>query len=151
MAAGQLSSAIEAIARDVRAFLEPHWRVWHTEWGPPFPETASQWTCSRSSSLLAFALNRAGFPAYVQSGRPSAGREFGFYGMGEWHDHAWVVVDDRIIDITKDQFAESDVAITPVSDPAYRAGTDPDTRLTLSRKGEDAVERLKHLWMERFR
>ena len=152
MAADELSaasaSAIEPVARDVRAFLEPHWQAWHVEWGPPAPVTASQWTCGRSSAFLCFALNNAGIPAQVQSGRPSTDRGgFGFHAADQWQDHAWVVAGEWIVDITNDQFGALGAVITPISDARYRSGLDAGTQLALSSKGAQAVERLTELWI----
>jgi hypothetical protein len=141
--------ALRQLAIEVRAFLAPHWREWHAKWGPPNPQTPSQWTCSRSAAFLAFALEQAGSPAWVASGRPGIDLQAppsGFFAGDHWEDHAWVVCGDRIIDITADQFGEAEVVIADLSDARYRAGQDAETTLPLTTRGSLAVEELKGLW-----
>jgi hypothetical protein len=156
VAAGELIEAnarsLQALAGEVRAFLEPHWQAWHAEWGPPPPTTPSQWTCSRSSAFLRFALDRAGIAARVQSGRPSTetGARFGFRRGEGWYDHAWVLAGEWIVDITGDQFGEADIIVTKAPDARYQPGRDADTILPLSGRAEQAVERLQQLWLERI-
>jgi len=126
------------VATAARAFLLSRWRGWHQAWGPPAPNTLSQWTCVRSSLLLARALERQGFPATLQSGHLSTD--------DGWVSHAWVEAAGLIIDITADQFGHAPVVITAAHDPAYRKGAGEADRLTPTLAGIAAVEEIWPSW-----
>lgn len=141
-----------AAATTVRAFLLPHWQCWHQAWGPPDPVTPSQWTCVRSSMLLARAFDRDGIPATLRSGRPRHAR------MGNAHachglltvdgrvSHAWVEAENFVIDVTADQFGHAPAVVTPADDPAYRSAKEQAYQLVATPAGLAAVEAIWPLW-----
>jgi hypothetical protein len=134
-------------------FLQPHWERWHREWGPPFPNVASQWTCTRSAAFLAFALKEDGLAAFFTSGRPGSnavdGDGCGFRTADRWEGHAWVICGRHIVDITADQFGQAPVLISGASDQRYRSGCNESTTLRLTTNGMNEVEKVRALWRNR--
>lgn len=116
------TARIEQLATSARAFLIPHWRQWHKDWGPPAPSILSQWTCVRSSLFLSAVLLEAETHATIESGVPDAEKPFGFRKNDGWTSHAWVRCGGLIVDITADQFGGPNVLLTDSADARYRAG-----------------------------
>lgn len=120
------AAELEAIAREVRGFLEPHWADWHRKSGSPEGRrTLSEGTCGRSSRFLVEVLRAAGFEARMAFGSPVE-CDCGFHSAQGWKGHGWVVVEApaRIIDITADQFGDAPVVVALPGDPRYREGHD---------------------------
>ncbi|MIL09209.1 hypothetical protein BZU93_25455 [Salmonella enterica subsp. enterica] len=135
------------IAGDARLFLTPYWADWHRGWGPPHPETTSQWTCIRSSLFLTRVLIHQGFAAELQSGQPcKPGDRFGYRSRRGWTGHAWVTVGRSLVDITADQFGSSCVIVTARDDPAYRGGDSLETQLIPSSSAASAISALFRQW-----
>ncbi|MDQ2089623.1 hypothetical protein [Marimonas arenosa] len=110
----------------MRAFLEPHWAVWHARTGSPEGRrTLSEGTCGRSSRFLCEVLRRDGFEAELVFGSPVE-CDCGFRTEAGWKGHGWVLVREpaRIVDLTADQFGAAPVIVTGIDDPRYRAGHD---------------------------
>lgn len=117
---------VTQLAHEVRAFLEPHWKVWHAERGSPQGKrTLSEGTCGRSSRFLFEVLRVEGFDAELSFGSPIEGAR-GYRSETGWKGHAWVELSDPgcIIDVTADQFGDAVVVIAARHDPRYRRGTD---------------------------
>ncbi len=117
---------LEALAREVRAFLEPHWAAWHEKAGAPKGRRClSEGTCGRSSRFLCDLLRREGYDAEMAFGSPVE-CDCGFHAEEGWKGHAWVMVADGsvIIDLTADQFGAAPVIVTEADDPRYRAAHD---------------------------
>ncbi|MEH3104355.1 MAG: lasso peptide biosynthesis protein [Sphingomonas phyllosphaerae] len=131
------------IAKAARSFLRPHWRRWHETWGPPVPQTLSQWTCVRSSLMLTDTFNRRGISATLRSGR---GNGFGIRVAGCWESHAWVEADGQIVDITADQFGYAPVIVARFDHPVYRAAQDSHGQLAPSQAAVDAVAEVWPAW-----
>ena len=140
------SSIIYQIAAAGRAFLEPHWRRWHADWGSPEPVLPSQWTCVRSSAFLSAILTDAGMPAHVESGVPDPNTAdtdaTGFWKGDMWCSHAWVRCGGFIADITSDQFGGPAIIVTASPDGRYRPGTNQKSTLILSPAGTAMLEPL---------
>ncbi len=132
-----------AIATAARSFLQPQWRRWHETWGPPAPQTLSQWTCVRSSLLLTDTFERRGISAGLRSGR---GDGFGIRVAGCWESHAWVEADGRLIDITADQFGYAPVIVARFDHPAYRPAQHSLGQLAPSRAAVDAIAEIWPAW-----
>lgn len=118
--------AILAIATDVRAFLEPVWRDWHSAWGGELPTIASENTCGRSSLFLQRALVETGFAAEWATGLPSLDRPDqpdGFFDGHIWRSHAWAECDGLIVNVTADQFGDRPVKVVAIDDERYRKGS----------------------------
>jgi len=117
---------LERLAHDARAFLEPHWIVWHRKAGSPSGRrTLSEGTCGRSSRFLHELLQTQGFEAEMVFGSPVE-CACGFRTAEGWKGHGWVVVKDPacIVDLTADQFGADPVIVTTPDDPRYKAGHD---------------------------
>lgn len=142
-----LSGRIEAIARAVRAFLEPRWADWHLHEGSPSLKTPSQGTCGRSSLFLRDVLRSHGFQAEFVAGTPSEGDE-GFRCGAVWCGHAWVECAGWIVDVTADQFGDDPVIVTYVGDQRYKAGVDGSAPEFLARR-QKVAWRLMVDWNER--
>lgn len=147
MAEPCLSQRLCQIARDVRAFLEPHWDAWHRHEGSPVLKTPSQGTCGRSSLFLRDVLRAEGLSAEFAAGSPSEGRQ-GFRCGPVWCGHAWVECADWIVDVTADQFDAPPVVVTYVGDARYRAGVDISEPQFLARRQKVAAELMVE-WMNR--
>lgn len=139
-------SRLEAIARKVRAFLEPRWADWHLREGSPNLKTPSQGACGRSSLFLRDVLRNEGFPAEFVAGSPSEGVQGYRYGS-VWLGHAWVECSGWILDLTADQFDDATVVVTRVGDGRYRAGLDTAEPQFLLRR-ERVAKRLMVEWLE---
>jgi hypothetical protein len=142
----QDADTLRDLAASVRAFLTPHWLAWHAAWGPPEPRCLSQWTCLRSSAVLARAALHRGIDAALRSGAGGASGA-GFRHGGTWHSHGWVQAGDWIVDITADQFSQPPIVVVPGCDVRYRAGMDAARRLPMTQAALDAVERLWPMWV----
>lgn len=117
---------LSRLAREARAFLEPHWERWHREAGsPPGKTSVSQGTCGRSSQFLAEMLREEGFETELAFGSPVT-CPCGFRSANGWRGHAWVICHEpaRIIDLTADQFGAPPVIVTTPDDPRYIRGED---------------------------
>lgn len=114
---------LEALARQVRGFLEPHWAEWHRRAGSLPMVSDSQGTCGRSSLFLRDVLRGAGFDAEFAAGSPVEHHK-GFRSKDGWHGHAWVRAGGWIVDVTADQFGGPAVLMTGADDPRYSEGTD---------------------------
>jgi hypothetical protein len=135
------------IGHAARRFALPHWAAWHTAWGPPMPQCASQWTCVRTALFVTYILSDLEIPAAFQSGQTSdPASPHGFRTEDGWESHAWVAASGAILDITADQFGEPEILIVSAADTRYRAGSDPRTRLTPSPKVIAAARSLHRAW-----
>jgi hypothetical protein len=141
-------AALDAIVHAARVFLESRWPAWHRRWGPPHPACASQWTCIRSSLFVRKVLGQVGIGATIASGVPNARERCGFFDGVSWNSHAWVRTAGAIVDVTADQFSAADVIITPISDSRYRAGLEPDARLSAGQSAIAAVDAIWPDWIE---
>jgi hypothetical protein len=99
--------------KKVRTFLEPHWVKAHEEWQDiPVPCPPSKYMCRYSCLFLKKVLKDNHYGEWqIVLGRPSIeteGTAEGKYGykspVGSWHDHAWLIQGDLLLDITADQF-----------------------------------------------
>ncbi|AWN54157.1 hypothetical protein DK412_23150 [Methylobacterium sp. 17Sr1-1] len=135
-----------AVATAARTFLLSHWPRWHEKWGPPAPFTLSQWTCVRSSLLLARALERRGIRAALRSGQPHHHQGFGLLTVDGWVSHAWVEAEGFVVDITADQFGNPPVVVTPVDHPIYRGAEDEAHQLRPTRTAVAAVDEIWLSW-----
>lgn len=143
------AARIEQLATSARAFMIPHWRRWHEEWGPPAPSTLSQWTCVRSSLFLSTVLLEAETRATVESGVPDAGSPVGFRKNDGWTSHAWVRCGGLIVDITADQFGGPNVLLTDGADVRYRAGDNEPSVLAPTNSARREAQRLLDEWRRR--
>ncbi|KPP86425.1 MAG: Transglutaminase-like superfamily [Rhodobacteraceae bacterium HLUCCO07] len=141
---------LERIAREVRAFLEPHWAEWHRKTGSlKGLRSLSQGTCGRSSRFLVEVLREAGFDARPAFGCP-IGCDCGFCAPEGTRGHIWVVVRDppRIVDVTADQFGDAPVIVTGMDDPRYQEGHDRAGPEWIEDR-ERVTRRLLPLWRAR--
>lgn len=106
----------------------------------------SQWTCVRSSLLLAKALERRGVRAVLRSGQPLDGEDNGLLAGDGWVSHAWVEAAGFVIDITADQFGQAPVVVIPIGDATYRRAEDEAHQLAPTRAGLAAVDEIWPLW-----
>ncbi|MDZ7282143.1 lasso peptide biosynthesis protein [Sphingomonas sanguinis] len=141
------------IAVGVRSFLLPHWHRWHALWGPPEPATPSQWTCMRSSLLLARVFERCGIRAVIRSGRSRYDADCvpmdrGLFAAGTWESHAWIEVAGFVVDITADQFGHAPVVMTSACNPTYRAADDQRYQLPQTPAALAAVDAIWPLWRD---
>ena len=147
-----MRQSLFAVATTVRTFLRPHWHSWHKAWGPPAPITSSQWTCLRSSLLLARAIEQLQVSAALRSGQPveeangETSRGYGLLTVAGWVSHAWVEAAGLVIDITADQFGYAPVVVTSIDDYTYRCAEDQAGQLTPTRAGLAAVEEIWPSW-----
>jgi hypothetical protein len=146
-------SQLFAIARVVRAFLEPAWLEWHRAWGE-IPEVASRWTCTRSSLFLQKVLQEDfGLEASWKSGTPRLLPDgpddcpYGFQTALGWEAHAWVEAQGWIVDMTLDQYGNAPVTVTPASDPRYSPGNGPSALPEFSAGRSQAIEDLWPKWL----
>lgn len=110
---------LEVIARNTRSFLEPHWQTWHRVKGIT-PNVLSHSTCGRSSLFLQRVLScKYEVPVFWRSGNPSAKNPSGYLTDEGWVAHAWIVIEQWIVDITADQFGALPVVVLPSSHPSY--------------------------------
>jgi hypothetical protein len=122
----QRLAEIARLAREVRAFLEPHWAIWHRKAGSPEGlRTLSEGTCGRSSRFLCEVLKAKGYDAEVSFGSPVE-CDCGFLSAEGCKGHGWVELQDPacLVDVTADQFGAPPVIVTAPNDPRYRRGHD---------------------------
>ncbi|WP_137702716.1 hypothetical protein [Marimonas lutisalis] len=146
----EAAQRLEALVREVRAFLESHWAAWHQHAGAPEGRrTLSEGTCGRSSMFLVQVLRDAGFQAEAAFGSPVEG-DCGFRTGKGWKGHGWVIVKApaRIVDITADQFGDCPVIVTGPDDPRYCAGQDVAGQGWIAERQRVARE-LMQLWRAR--
>ncbi|CUH65374.1 hypothetical protein TG4357_01828 [Thalassovita gelatinovora] len=129
----------------VRRFLEPRWSEWHLHEGSPALRTPSQGTCGRSSLFLCQVLQQHGIVAGFAAGDPTEGQK-GFHTAQGWKGHAWVEAENKILDVTADQFGLPPVVITGTDDPRYGRGTDTSEPEFIARR-QRMVRELMTDWM----
>lgn len=133
----------------VRHFMPDIWRGWHREYGRSIPSILSTGTCGRTSLLLRTILISEGFNSVWRNGAVADGGGF-FNGHG-WHDHAWVLSEGLIVDITADQFNAPSVIVAANGDFRYReTGFDPALPEWRDRR-EQAAQAAFLLWLDRGR
>jgi hypothetical protein len=79
------------------------------------------------------------------SQKPSS-KDCGVFTADGWEGHAWVEANGYVIDITADQFGHAPIIVTPASDPAYRPALNAEHRLTPTRSGIAAIDKIWPLW-----
>lgn len=112
--------AIQALAEEARAFLEPRWVEWFAERGKPLPTYPSSGMCRFSAFFMQRLLERTiGGDWAVVGGIPidPFGQPVPSGGIqdanGQWHAHYWVTGPDAlIVDITADQFGLSQILLS---------------------------------------
>lgn len=137
---------IRRLAGEVRAFLEPHWAVWHRRAGSPGGRrTLSEGTCGRSSRFLYELLRSKGVSAETEFGSPVE-CDCGFFTERGWKGHGWVLchAPECIIDLTADQFGAAPVIVTAPDDPRYRAGNDVAAPEWIIERQRIAAELMQH-------
>ena len=138
---------LRLLAQDVRAFLEPQWRMWHLHAGQPELVTESQGTCGRSSLFLRDVLRNEGYAAEFAAVCPTEGNK-GFRSPWGWKGHAWVESCGLILDVTADQFGARPVLVTGQDDPRYGRGRDTAAPQFIAVR-QAAVKELMSLWATR--
>ena len=139
-----------------RHFLETIWHETHSEWKPEEnPEIISTYMCRYTCIFLKEIIKREyGIIPEIKSGRPEAvelnGTPQGKYGYkdnaGNWHDHSWLLIENKIIDLTADQFGGNEVILTDVSNENYNPSLD-------QKVFDESFEKLSvkaSTWVEKF-
>ena len=150
--AGMTSNEIDLVlvrwGRAVRQFLIPHGREWRLPTSSR-GEPLSSGTCGRSSLLLTRVLqNELALDARWACGSPGEDgtSPHGYFDGSGWRGHAWVIVGQRIVDVTADQFGDPPVVVTSASDARYAEG--PDLALAEHKASRIVTaERLFSLWL----
>jgi len=122
---------LKEFVTDIRLFLEPIWIKAHEAWADePIPSPPSKYMCRYSCLFLKHALHEAGYGDWkIYLGRPVSrelqGTEQGLFGYrsvdGGWHDHAWLIKDGMLIDITADQYGDLPVIVDRLPFDKYNA------------------------------
>jgi hypothetical protein len=117
------------IALRAREFLEPLWIAAHEGWAnEPVPNPPSKYMCRYSCLFLKHILKDAGYGEWqILLGRPITeeleGAKNGIFGFcapnGGWYDHAWLIQNEILIDITADQFGGDRVVVTKSNQSIY--------------------------------
>ena len=110
----------------VRVFLEPQWLQAHSAWGD-IPKVPSTYMCRYTSIFLKILLSSKNQRCQLEAGRPPEkmlnGTQEGRFGFctsyGAFFDHCWLRTENRIIDLTADQFGAQKIIITSVGDTRY--------------------------------
>jgi len=120
---------------EIRKFLEPKWIEAHESWADePIPNSSSKYMCRYSSIFLKEVLNQYGYGSWdIILGRPlqelegTPEGEFGYRNVkGNWYDHAWLVKDDALIDITADQHGGEEVLLGLKVDTRFKQNLTED-------------------------
>lgn len=113
--------------KHVRSFLEPHWITALKSWGDPIPQPPSKQMCRFSCLFLKDVLKESNYGEWlIMLGRPDLVKsattvDYGFKTKNDcWHDHAWLVKDNLLIDITADQFDGDAVYVGRIDSNHYR-------------------------------
>ncbi len=115
-------ATLYTIARTVRFFLETTWtsdiRNGHTFGGGLYGRIPAAGQCGESASLLAEILQKSHHPAWASV----SGGYILNHGLGEYQSHCWCTNPTLglVIDLTADQFNDSPIVITELSDLRYR-------------------------------
>lgn len=120
----------------IRIFLEPLWLKAHEAWADePVPNPPSKYMCRYSCLFLQRVLKDAGYGDWhIFLGRPTTpelhGTENGVFGYrstdGKWYDHAWLIKDSILIDITADQYGDMPVIVGDSVSTNYNANMSED-------------------------
>lgn len=144
---------LQTFVEEVRAFLEPHWIKAHESWADePAPYPPSKFMCRYSCLFLKQVLQENGYGEWeIFLGRPDReknGTAEGVYGFksteGAWHDHAWLVKGDILIDITADQFSDMPVKVIAACTVSYKANL---TEIEAHEELEELKKRVR-LWIK---
>jgi hypothetical protein len=128
-------NSLEVFLQDVRRFLEPIWVKTHKSWDDePMPDPPSKYMCRYSCLFLQQLLQQYGYGQWsIELGRPPSPDlngtkegKFGYYAKDGWYDHAWLVKDGVIIDITADQYGDAPIIISSITSSKYNANLSED-------------------------
>lgn len=128
-------NSLKFFLQDIRRFLEPVWITTHKSWGDaPVPDPPSKYMCRYSCLFLQHLLRRHVFGQWrIELGRPPSpdlnGTQqgnFGYHAKNGWHDHAWLVRDGVILDITADQYGDAPIIISSITSSKYNANLSED-------------------------
>lgn len=118
---------LSTFLQEVRLFLEPLWIEAHKEWNE-IDVIPSKNMCRYSCLFLKEILNFHNYGKWeIKLGRPDIEKEgspesmYGYRFDDKWYDHAWLIKDIVLIDITADQFGGSSIYIGKIDDPSYKA------------------------------
>ena len=112
-----------------RLFLESVWVNHRKQWNPErTPKIVSTYMCRYSCIFLINILKKEyELDCQIINGRPKfkylEGTKFGKYGYkdvkGKWYDHSWITLNNKIIDLTSDQFGGDKVVFTTINNCNY--------------------------------